>query len=60
MSIIAAIGLSRKSGNQGVVTVEDFYGGFLVGALIGYGGSAVFERTVSSVGGDLGKPSAGQ
>ncbi len=48
MSIIAAIGLSRKSGSQGVVTVEDFYGGFLVGALIGYGGSAVFEKAVNA------------
>jgi hypothetical protein len=50
MSIIAAIGLSRKSGSQGVVTVEDFYGGFLVGALIGYGGPAVFEKAVNTAG----------
>lgn len=46
MAIIAAIALSRKSGSQGVLTVEDFYGGFLIGALIGYGGSSVFENAV--------------
>jgi hypothetical protein len=43
MAIIASIALSRKSGSQGVITVEDFYGGFLIGALVGYGGSEAFE-----------------
>jgi len=46
MSIIGAIALSRKSGSQSVVTVEDFYGGFLIGALIGYGGASVFEDAI--------------
>jgi len=46
MSLIATIALSRKSGTQGFITVEDFYGGFAVGALIGYGGSQYFERAI--------------
>ena len=46
MSMIAAIALSRKTGTQGFITVEDFYGGFVVGALIGYGGSSYFESAI--------------
>jgi hypothetical protein len=46
MSLIATIALSRKSGTQGFITVEDFYGGFAIGALIGYGGSQYFERAL--------------
>jgi hypothetical protein len=46
MSLIATIALSRKSGTQGFITVEDFYGGFAVGALIGYGGSQYFEQAL--------------
>jgi hypothetical protein len=44
MSVIATIALSRKSGAQGFITVEDFYGGFAIGALIGYGGAQYFEK----------------
>jgi hypothetical protein len=47
MSLIATIALSRKSGTQGFITVEDFYGGFAVGALIGYGGSKYFEEAIA-------------
>jgi hypothetical protein len=46
MSLIATIALSRKTGTQGFITVEDFFGGFVVGALIGYGGSTYFERAI--------------
>jgi len=46
MSLIAAIALSRKTGTQGFITVEDFFGGFVVGALIGYGGSEYFEQAL--------------
>ncbi len=46
MSLIAAIALSRRSGSQGFITVEDFYGGFAVGALIGYSGSEYFEQAI--------------
>jgi hypothetical protein len=46
MSLIATVALSRKTGAQGFITVEDFFGGFVVGALIGYGGSTYFERAI--------------
>lgn len=46
MSVIAAITLSRKSGAQSFITVEDFFGAFAVGALIGYGGSEYFRRAI--------------
>jgi hypothetical protein len=46
MSLIATIALSRKTGTQGFITVEDFFGGFVIGALIGYGGSEYFERAI--------------
>lgn len=46
MSLIATIALSRKTGAQGFITVEDFFGGFVVGALIGYGGTSYFERAI--------------
>ncbi len=46
MSLIATIALSRKSGTQGFITVEDFYGGFATGAIIGYGGSQYFEQAI--------------
>lgn len=46
MSLIAGIALSRKSASQAFITVEDFFGGFVVGALIGYGGSQYFERAI--------------
>ena len=46
MSVIATIALSRKSGAQGFITVEDSYGGFAIGALIGYGGAQYFEKAV--------------
>jgi len=48
MSSITVIALSRKSGTQGFITVEDFYGGFATGALIGYGGSEYFEQAINS------------
>ena len=46
MSLIAAIALSRKIGTQGFITVEVFFGAFVIGALIGYGGSEYFERAI--------------
>jgi len=46
MALIATISLSRKTGSQGFITVEDFFGGFVVGALIGYGGSEYFEKAI--------------
>jgi len=46
MALIATIALSRKTGSQGFITVEDFFGGFIVGVLIGYGGSEYFEKAI--------------
>lgn len=46
MSLIATLALSRKTGTQGFITVEDFFGGFVIGALIGYGGSSYFEKAI--------------
>jgi len=46
MSLIATIALARKTGTQGFITVEDFFGGFVIGSLIGYGGSEYFEKAI--------------
>jgi hypothetical protein len=46
LSIMAVVTLSRKSGSQSFITVEDFFGAFVLGSLIGYQGTAFFERTV--------------
>ena len=46
MALIASIALSRKAASQAFITVEDFFGGFVVGALIGYGGSSYFEKAL--------------
>lgn len=43
LSIAAAIFAARKSETQSFVSVEDFWGGALVGFLIGYSGTAAFE-----------------
>ncbi|SEP00474.1 hypothetical protein SAMN02799625_04433 [Methylobacterium sp. UNC300MFChir4.1] len=47
MSIISAMALSRKTGAQGFITVEDFFGGFVIGALVGYQGTAYFENLLT-------------
>lgn len=46
LSLIATIALSRKSGAQGFITVEDFFGGFVIGTLIGYQGSGYFNKSI--------------
>ncbi|GLW31974.1 hypothetical protein [Actinoplanes regularis] len=43
LSIAASIFAARKSETQSFVSVEDFWGGALVGFLIGYSGTAAFE-----------------
>jgi hypothetical protein len=48
MSLIATILLSRKTGAQGFITVEDFFGAFVVGTLIGYTGSSYFSSIMQS------------
>jgi len=44
LSGAAIIFSARKSDTQSFVTVEDFWGGLLVGFLIGYSGTAAFTR----------------
>lgn len=46
LSLMAVVSLSRKSGSQSFITVEDFFGAFVLGSLIGYQGTAFFEKTV--------------
>jgi hypothetical protein len=46
LSIMAVVSLSRKSGSQSFITVEDFFGAFVLGSLIGYQGTSFFEKTV--------------
>jgi hypothetical protein len=41
--------IARGTGIKGVVTVEDFYGGLLVGVLVSYAGSDVFGEFVNSI-----------
>jgi cation transport regulator ChaC len=43
MAVILAIVLSRQENTKGFVTLEDFYGAFVVGVLLGYTGTAYFE-----------------
>jgi hypothetical protein len=52
MATIAAVALSRKSGAQSFITVEDFFGGFVIGVLIGYQGTSYFDTLVNHFGGN--------
>jgi hypothetical protein len=51
MAVIATIALSRKTGAQGFITVEDLFGGFVVGVLISYEGTSYFEQILRKQGG---------
>jgi hypothetical protein len=46
MSAIATVALSRKSGTQNFITVEDFFGGFVIGVLVGYQGTSYFQNII--------------
>lgn len=46
MSMILAIVLSRQDTSKGFVTLEDFYGAFVVGAMLGYTGTKYFESSI--------------
>lgn len=48
MTTIAAMVLSRREASKGFITLEDFYGAFVVGVLIGYFGTEYFEEILSS------------
>jgi hypothetical protein len=43
LSAIAVIFMARKSDTQSFVSVEDFWGGLLIGFLVGYTGTSFFE-----------------
>ncbi len=43
LSVVAVVFVARKSEAQSVVSVEDFWGGIVIGFLIGYTGSTAFE-----------------
>lgn len=43
LSAIAVVFVARKSDNQSFITVEDFWGGLLIGFLVGYTGTSFFE-----------------
>lgn len=49
LAVIATIALSRKAGTQSFITVEDFFGAFVLGSLIGYQGTTFFEQSIASV-----------
>jgi hypothetical protein len=48
LSGAAVVFSARKSETQSFVTVEDFWGGLLVGFLIGYSGTAAFTKITGS------------
>lgn len=52
MATIISIVLSRQESSKGFVTLEDFYGAFVVGAILGYTGTQYFETALkTAVGG---------
>jgi hypothetical protein len=55
MATILAIVLSRQESSKGFVTLEDFYGAFVVGAILGYTGTQYFEASIKAA---AGSPSA--
>lgn len=48
MATILSIVLSRQESSKGFVTLEDFYGAFVVGAVLGYTGTGYFENVIGS------------
>ena len=54
MAMILAIVLSRQESSKGFVTLEDFYGAFVVGAILGYTGTQYFEATIKAAVGSPG------
>lgn len=44
LSAMAIVFLARKSETQSMVSIEDFWGGLVIGFLVGYTGTAAFEN----------------
>ena len=42
--------MARKSSTQQIVSVEDFWGGLLIGFLVGYLGEAYFRGIIGTTG----------
>lgn len=55
LSGIAVVFMARKSESQSFVSIEDFWGGLLIGFLVGYTGTSFFEQLtgVSPIGAEL-------
>ncbi len=49
LSAIAVVLVARKSDTQSFVTVEDFWGGVVIGFLVGYTGSSAFEALAGTM-----------
>jgi hypothetical protein len=49
-SAIAVVAFARKTGVQKIVSIEDFYGGLLIGFIVGYQGPEYFWGQVMRVG----------
>lgn len=49
MSVIAAVILSKREESKGFITLEDFYGAFFVGTMIGYIGTEYFDNLLSNL-----------
>jgi hypothetical protein len=43
LSAMAVVFLARKSETQALISVEDFWGGLVIGFLVGYTGVSFFE-----------------
>jgi hypothetical protein len=49
LSAMTIVAFARKSNVQPLVSVEDFWGGILVGFIVGYTGNVLFESVIASV-----------
>lgn len=58
LSVAAVIFLARKAGVQSFVSVEDIWGGMLIGFLVGYSGVSFFQQLTST--GAIGLPTHNQ
>ena len=49
LSGVAVVFIARKSDAQSFVTVEDFWGGLLIGFFVGYTGSSFFAKLTGAI-----------
>lgn|GEM_PF-2478371 len=48
LSIVAAIAVSKQKGPNAIISIGDFGGGLLLGFLIGYTGTSIFDQILKS------------